>query len=128
MARELAPEGIRVVAVAPGAITSGGYEDAESDPQALATSEAGIPSHRLGRPEDVAELIACLVSPEAAYITGTSVIIDGVGTAGVVELRRLALAADAPDRALRREAEERGRDGGLEGLPAVGPQEAGQFE
>lgn len=77
MARELAPEGIRVVAVASGAITSGGNQDAESDPHELETSEAGIPSHRLGRPEEVAELIAYLVSPEAAYITGTTVVIDG---------------------------------------------------
>lgn len=77
MARELAPEGIRVVAVAPGAISSGGNADLDDDPDARARSEAGIPAHRLGRPEEVAELIAYLVSPEAAYITGTTVVIDG---------------------------------------------------
>ena len=37
----------------------------------------GIPAHRLGRPEEVAELIAYLASPAAAYITGTTVVIDG---------------------------------------------------
>lgn len=75
MARELAAEGIRVVAVAPGAIASGG--NADPDPDERARSEAGIPAHRLGRPEEVAELIAYLASPEAAYITGTTVVIDG---------------------------------------------------
>lgn len=75
MARELAGDGIRVVAVAPGAIASGG--NADEDPDERARSESGIPAHRLGRPEEVAELIAYLASPEAAYITGTTVVIDG---------------------------------------------------
>lgn len=75
MARELAPHGIRVVSVAPGAIETpiqGERSEAERREQ-----EAGIPAGRLGLPSEVAALIAYLVSPAAAYISGTSVVIDG---------------------------------------------------
>lgn len=77
MARELASEGIRVVAVAPGAVESGDNADAEEDPDQLRRTLEGIPAGRLARPEEVADLIAYLASPEAAYITGTTVVIDG---------------------------------------------------
>jgi len=75
MARELAPHGIRVLSVAPGAIETpiqGERSEAERREQ-----EAGIPAGRLGLPSEVAALIGYLVSPAAAYITGTSVVIDG---------------------------------------------------
>ena len=71
MARELAGDGVHVVAVAPGAIASGANDDDGSGAQ------DGIPAGRLGRPEEVAELICFLATPAAAYITGTSVVIDG---------------------------------------------------
>lgn len=73
MARELAAQGIRVLAVAPGAIASGANADDGDDRGAA----PGIPADRLGRPEEVAELICFLATPAAAYITGTTVIIDG---------------------------------------------------
>ena len=75
MARELAPHGIRVLSVAPGAIETpiqGERSEAERREQ-----EASIPAGRLGLPSEVAALIAYLVSPAAAYISGTSVVIDG---------------------------------------------------
>lgn len=75
MARELAPYGIRVLSVAPGAIETpiqGERGEAE-----IREQEAGIPAGRLGLPSEVAALIAYLVSPAAAYISGTSVVIDG---------------------------------------------------
>ncbi|CAN5739732.1 SDR family oxidoreductase [soil metagenome] len=77
MARELAKEGIRVLAVAPGAVASGDNEDADEDPEQLRRTLAGIPAGRLARPEEVADLIAYLASPAAAYVTGTTVVIDG---------------------------------------------------
>jgi glucose 1-dehydrogenase len=77
MARELAPEGIRVVAVAPGAVESGDNAEVDDDPERLRRAIAGIPAGRLARPEEVADLIAYLASPRAAYITGTTVVIDG---------------------------------------------------
>lgn len=75
MARELAPYGIRVLSVAPGAIRTpiqGEQSEAERREQ-----EAGIPAGRLGLASEVAALVAYLVSPAAAYVSGTSVVIDG---------------------------------------------------
>ena len=75
MARELADRGVRVVSVAPGAIETA--MQGEQTPQERAEQEAGIPAGRLAHPSEVAALIAFLVSPEAAYVSGTSVVIDG---------------------------------------------------
>jgi NAD(P)-dependent dehydrogenase (short-subunit alcohol dehydrogenase family) len=75
LAREWAPLGIRVVSVAPGAIAT--PMQGEQDEQERREQRAGIPAARLGRPEEVAGLIAWLCSPEAAYVSGASVVIDG---------------------------------------------------
>ena len=69
LARELASYGIRAVAVAPGA-------SKQTDRQKHA-QEAGIPAGRVGEPGEVAALISYLVSPAAAYVSGTTVVIDG---------------------------------------------------
>ena len=75
MARELASQGIRVVSVAPGAIDTpiqGERTEREKQQQL-----GGIPAGRLAAPAEVAGLVAWLVSPEAAYVSGTSVVMDG---------------------------------------------------
>lgn len=75
LGRELAAHGIRAVAVAPGAIATpiqGEQTAAERREQ-----EAGIPAGRLGRPEEVASLVSYLVSPDAAYVSGTTIVVDG---------------------------------------------------
>jgi citronellol/citronellal dehydrogenase len=67
--------GIRAVCVAPGNIaTEGldGYETAQ-----VAAWERGVPLGRLGTAEEVADVIAFLVSPGASYVTGTTVVVDG---------------------------------------------------
>ena len=77
LALELAPD-VRVVAVAPGAIaTERNKEAAELAPE--------IPLGRPGEPEEVAALVAWLVSEEARYVTGESVLIDGGLALQVVE-------------------------------------------
>jgi glucose 1-dehydrogenase len=78
LALELAPA-IRVVSVAPGAIQ---VERNEFDAEKL-TSE--IPLGRAGLPQEVAGLVAWLVSDEAAYVTGTSYLVDGGMAQQVVE-------------------------------------------
>jgi NAD(P)-dependent dehydrogenase (short-subunit alcohol dehydrogenase family) len=76
MALELAPHGITVNAVSPGetATPMNGVSEAV-DAAAIARPE--IPVGRPGRPREVAELIAHLTEPDAAYITGISINIDG---------------------------------------------------
>lgn len=78
---ELAPRGVRVVAVAPGAI-----ETPIADHMGLSLERrkalrdwqlAHIPLGRIGRPEDVAWAITSLASPDAAYLTGTVLPVDG---------------------------------------------------
>ena len=75
IARELAHRGIRAVAVAPGAIATPIQGDRSS--QQLREQERGIPAGRLGTAAEVAALVSYLVSPSAAYVSGTTVVIDG---------------------------------------------------
>jgi glucose 1-dehydrogenase len=70
LAVELAGDGIRVNAVAPGAIT---VERSQEPEEFLGE----IPLRRAGRAEEVAALVSYLVSDEAAYVTGASILIDG---------------------------------------------------
>lgn len=77
LAQEAAPYGIRVLALAPGAIQTSINEDVWSDPQRLADLLAKIPLGRLGQPEEVARLAVVLVSDVASYVTGTTVFVDG---------------------------------------------------
>ncbi|MCV9878732.1 SDR family NAD(P)-dependent oxidoreductase [Brenneria izbisi] len=79
VAVELAPRGIRCNAVIPGLIETPQSLDAENSlgPAGLRQAALGIPLGRVGKPEDVANLIAFLTSDESSYITGQSLIIDG---------------------------------------------------
>jgi glucose 1-dehydrogenase len=77
LALELAPYGINVVNVAPGAIATPINTATLADPEKKLALEREIPLGRIGTPEEVASLVAYLASDAAAYITGTTVFIDG---------------------------------------------------
>jgi glucose 1-dehydrogenase len=77
LALELAPHRINVVNVAPGAIATPINQATLSDPEKRAALIGEIPLGRIGTPEEVAKLVAYLASDDAAYITGTTVVIDG---------------------------------------------------
>ena len=75
MARELATRNITVNAVAPGYITTAMVEKLPED--ARSNILARIPMGRFGTPEDVAEAVFFLSSPQSSYITGQVIGIDG---------------------------------------------------
>jgi glucose 1-dehydrogenase len=77
LAVELAPFGITVNNVAPGAIATPINKSLLEDKPKLNALLANIPSGRLGTPEDVANLVAFLASDEAAYINGATILVDG---------------------------------------------------
>jgi 3alpha(or 20beta)-hydroxysteroid dehydrogenase len=71
-AAELAPAGIRVNAVFPGPIATSMLDDATQQ-RLVQTSTFG----RLGRPAEIADAVAFLVSEEASFITGSELVVDG---------------------------------------------------
>jgi glucose 1-dehydrogenase len=77
IAKELAPHGIRVVNVAPGAILTPINQQLVDDPEQQREVEAEIPWGRIGRPEEIAGAIAWLASPDAEYVVGTTLFVDG---------------------------------------------------
>jgi NAD(P)-dependent dehydrogenase (short-subunit alcohol dehydrogenase family) len=77
IAKELAPLGIRVVNVAPGAIDTPINKDVLESPEASAMVRAEIPLGRWGHVADVARSVAWLASEQASYVTGATLFVDG---------------------------------------------------
>jgi glucose 1-dehydrogenase len=77
LAIELGPLGITINNVAPGAIETPINTKLLNDPQKLMSLLNNIPLGRLGQGNDVASVVAFLASPDADYITGTTIFTDG---------------------------------------------------
>ena len=77
LAQELAPHGIRVNAVAPGAIKTPINTDAWSTPQAEAELLKLIPYRRVGEPDDIANAVTVLASDLMDYVVGSTIFVDG---------------------------------------------------
>ncbi|MEO5997740.1 MAG: glucose 1-dehydrogenase [Chitinophagaceae bacterium] len=77
LATELAPLNIRINNVAPGAIATPINKTLLQSPKLLDKVLKNIPEKRLGKPEDVAAVVAFLASNEANYVTGSTYFVDG---------------------------------------------------
>jgi 3-oxoacyl-[acyl-carrier protein] reductase len=80
MALELAPYGIRVNAIAPGDIRTQTNADPRADVKlkgATGRYLRSTPLGRRGKPEDIGEAVAYLVSDEASFVTGATLVMDG---------------------------------------------------
>ena len=75
LAKELAPRGVRVNAIAPGFVATD--MTAELSDELKGSALDAIPLGRMGEPEDIAKAVAFLASDDAAYITGQTLVVDG---------------------------------------------------
>jgi glucose 1-dehydrogenase len=74
---ELAPLGITINSIAPGAIETPINKKLLNDPEKLKSLLENIPLKRLGKPQDVASVAAFLASSDSDYVTGTTYFVDG---------------------------------------------------
>ena len=76
LAREWAPHGVRVNAVAPGYVATSGWDAFDAE-EVVAASQLSIPLGRWATAAEVAQPVAFLASDAASYITGVTLTIDG---------------------------------------------------
>ncbi len=77
LAQEAASFGVRVVAVAPGAIKTHINENVWQNPASLKDLLEKIPANRMGTPEEIANVVTLLASDLTSYVTGASLVVDG---------------------------------------------------
>jgi 3-oxoacyl-[acyl-carrier protein] reductase len=77
LAREVGGEGVLVNNVMPGSIDTERLRDLAGSEEALAERAAAVPLGRIGRPEEVGDVVAFLASERASFLNGVSVLVDG---------------------------------------------------
>lgn len=77
LALEVADAGITVNAIAPGMIVTPMNAEVANDPDKLAAAERNIPMKRAGQPSEIGRVAVFLASPDAAYVTGATIVVDG---------------------------------------------------
>lgn len=93
MAYEWGPHGIRVNCVSPGLTLSRSTETALASDEDRARAGAHIPLRRVATPEEIAAVVAFVVGPDAAYVTGENINVDG----GLRHIGSEAMLNDQPD-------------------------------
>jgi len=73
----LAPYGIRVNAVGPGSIDTEMLAGVNANPEAMKVILSRTPMQRIGKPSEIGNVVAFLVSDKASYITGETIYVDG---------------------------------------------------
>lgn len=82
LALELAPYNIRVNAISPGAVDTPMVDPLKVDPKMMKATLSRVPLGRMGKPEEVSNLVLFLASDASSYMTGSTVVIDGGWLAG----------------------------------------------
>lgn len=77
LAQEFGPDGIRVNTISPGMVRTGMTAAVYTDERLAAERAALVPLGRVATPEDMADVIAFLLGPDARYITGHDLVVDG---------------------------------------------------
>jgi len=81
LAQELGRDGVRVNSVSPGMVRTGMTAKVYADQRVAADRDALVPLGRVATPEDMADVVAFLLGPDARYINGHDLLVDG-GVAG----------------------------------------------
>ena len=81
LAQEFGPDGIRVNTVSPGMVRTGMTATVYADERLAAERDALVPLGRVATPEDIADVISFLLGPDARYVNGHDLVVDG-GVAG----------------------------------------------
>lgn len=74
---EWGPLGVRVNAVGPGMVRTAMAEAVYADPELYERRRRLVPLGRIGAPEDIGRVVAFLLSPDAGYVTGQHIVVDG---------------------------------------------------
>jgi glucose 1-dehydrogenase len=74
---ELAPHGILVAGVGPGAVATPINVATMKDPALVQRLDAAIPLGRMAKPEEIAKVVAFLAGDAASYVTATTIVVDG---------------------------------------------------
>jgi glucose 1-dehydrogenase len=76
LAQEFGRDGIRVNSVSPGMVRTGMTERVYQNPELVSAREALVPLGRVATPEDIADVVAFLLGPDARYVNGHDLVVD----------------------------------------------------
>jgi meso-butanediol dehydrogenase/(S,S)-butanediol dehydrogenase/diacetyl reductase len=95
LALELAPRGIRVNSISPGAVDTPLAAATSGSPVIADAFRTAIPMGRFGKPHEIAAAVAFLAADEASFVTGANLTVDGGLTAGTGHPNMLSMFGDA---------------------------------